>query len=80
MFYNGELETDISVKNRRNNENLEKFWPQGNRQPIMFVDVVGEEGLDKIASSKAEIKVGVDSKFNLEEAQLVVCHIVPPSI
>ena len=73
MFYDGELETDISVKNRQNNKNLKDFWPHGNECPIMFIDVVGEEGVDKIASSKAEIKVGVDSKFNLEEAQLVVC-------
>ena len=75
MFYDGELETDISVKNRRNNEHLETFWPKGNRHPIMFVDVIGEEGLDKIASSKADVKVGVDSKFNLKEAELVVSHV-----
>ena len=37
----------------------------------MFVDVVGNEGLDKIRSSK-EAKVGTDSKYNLVEAKLVV--------
>ena len=80
MFYNGELETDISVKNRRNNENLKKFWPQGNRHPIMFVDVVGEEGGDKIASSKADVKVGTNSKFNVKEAELVVRKLTPHAI
>ena len=75
MFYDGKLETHISVKNRQNNEHLETFWPKPNRHPIMFVDVIGEEGLDKIASSKADVKVGVDSKFNLKEAELVVSHV-----
>lgn len=74
MFYCGLLETDASVKNRPKDKNLEKFWTncKGNEHPIMFVDVVGEEGLDKIASCKTEVKVGVDSKFNLIEAKLVV--------
>ena len=74
MFYDNKLETDLSVKNRPKNKKLEKFWPKENRHgyPIMFVNVVGEEGLDKIASSKTEVKVGVDSKFNIKEAELVV--------
>lgn len=53
------------------NENLESFWPRGNSTPIMFVDVVGEEGQD-ISSSNREAKVGVDSKYNETEADLVV--------
>ena len=74
MFYHGKLETDQSVKNRPKIKNLEKFWPKENRHghPIMFVNVVGEEGVDTIASSKTEVKVGVESKFNLMEAELVV--------
>ena len=42
----------------------------------MFVDVVGKEGLDKIGSSKGEAKVGMDSKYNQIEADLVVSQIV----
>ena len=57
--------------NREDNENLEDFWPKGNKCPIMFVDVVGEEGQD-IGSSKREAKVGVDSKYNGKEVKLVV--------
>ena len=38
----------------------------------MFVDVVGVEGQEKTGSSKTETKVGVDSKYNLKEAELVV--------
>ena len=37
----------------------------------MFVDVVGKEG-QSIGSSKSEAKVGVDSKYNVDEAKLVV--------
>lgn len=65
------LKTDQSVLDREDNEDLENFWPRGNEFPIMFVDVVGEEGQD-IDSSKREAKVGVDSKYNLKEAELVV--------
>ena len=61
----------MSVKNRKDNEDLESFWPRGNKYPIMFVDVVGQEGQD-IGSSKREAKVGVDSKYNEKEANLVV--------
>ncbi len=55
----------------RSDRNLKKFWPKGNRLPIMFADVVGKEGQD-IGSSKSEIKVGVDSKYNMEEVESVV--------
>ncbi len=70
-FYDDELITAESVKNREDNKDLEEFWPKGNECPIMFVDMVGEEGQD-IGSSKREAKVGVDSKYNEKEAQLVV--------
>ena len=38
----------------------------------MFVHVVGKEGLDKIGSDKEEDKVGIESKYNQIEADLVV--------
>ena len=38
----------------------------------MFVDLVGDEGQDKTGSSKTDTKVGVDSKYNMKEAELVV--------
>ena len=47
-------------------------WPQGNAFPIMFVDVVGDEGLSNLESNHGETKVGVDSKFNIGDAKLVV--------
>ncbi len=70
-FYDDGLKTAPSVKNRPDNKNLENFWPRGNEYPIMFVDVVGEEGKN-IENSKREAKVGVDSKYNEKEAKLVV--------
>ena len=70
----------------RKARNLEGFWPKGNKIPIMFVDVVGEEGQEIGGSKKEQIslkgkggdrsgsrtKVGVDSKYNMKEAKLVV--------
>ena len=41
----------------------------------MFVDVVGAEGQD-IAGTKRETRVGVDSKYNLTEAKLVVRNLL----
>jgi hypothetical protein len=60
------------VLNRPNERKLEGFWPKGNAYPIMFVDIVGTEGHDNIGSNHGETKVGVNSKFNNEEAELVV--------
>ena len=60
------------MRQRPDNPNLNRFWPMGNATPIMFVDIVGEEGQDKTGSSKTETKVGVDSKYNMKEAELVV--------
>ena len=68
------METDDSVKRRTNPESkLKGFWPQGEECPIMFVDVVGEEGQHLTGSKGASI--GVDSKFNEEEAKKVVSKI-----
>ena len=73
-FYNDELKTDQSVVKRRD-RSLEKFWPRGNQLPIMFVDVVGTEGQD-MGSNKSETKVGVESKYNMEEVQLMVGSVI----
>ena len=75
MFYHNALITDDSVLNREDNENLESFWPGGNECPIMFVDVVGEEGQD-MGSSEREAKIGVESKHNEKEAKLVVSAVL----
>ena len=71
-FYGNILETDESVRTRPDTASLDSFWPQGNAFPIMFVDVVGDEGLSNLGSNHGETKVGVDSKFNIGEAKLVV--------
>ena len=66
------LETDDSVKMRTNPEiRLRGFWPQGPQRPILFCDTVGKEGEYK-TGSKGEKHIGIDSKFNFEEAQKVV--------
>lgn len=41
----------------------------------MFVDVVGEEGLDDTGGNDGEIKVRAESKCNAKEAKLAVRHI-----
>ena len=67
------METDVSVKRRNNPEGrLKKFWPgpKGEKCPIMFVNVVGEEGQHPTGSKDAN--VGIDSKFNEREAKKAV--------
>ena len=56
------------------NDRLDDFWRKykGNKTPIMFVDLVEKEEQNKTGSNKTDTKVGVDSKFNTEEAKLVV--------
>lgn len=54
---------------------LDGFWPHGTEHTILFVDVVGEEGQEiggepKLGKNKT--KIGVSSKYNLKEAELVV--------
>ena len=75
QFYNSDLRTAQSVLDRKDDPNLASFWPIGNGAPIMFVDVVGAEGQD-IAGTKRETRVGVDSKYNLTEAKLVVRNLL----
>ena len=62
----------MSVKKRTNAETcLQGFWPRGPKFPIIFCDFVGKEGEYK-AGSKGEKQIGIDSKFNYEEAEKVV--------
>ena len=70
-FYDNQLETANSVINRKNHETRLEFWPRGRHCPIVFVDVVGNEGGSTVGS-KGDTKVGVDSKFNITEAEKVV--------
>ena len=53
---------------------MESFWPQGNKFPIMFVDVVGSVELGNAGRSATKTKVGKDSKHNTDEAKLAVSH------
>ena len=59
-FYEGKLETHLSVKRRRCPETNLEFWPKGSQMPIMFCDLVGKES-----------QVGL-SKSNPEEAEKAV--------
>lgn len=73
-FYDGELETAPSVKDRVNPETkLVGFWPQGPNLPIVFCNVVGEEGQSE-TGRQGQKKVGIDSKFNRTEAKKVVSY------
>ena len=75
-FYDGQLETADSVKNRKNFETkLDRFWPgpEKSKCPILFCHVIGKEGDHKTGSkAKGGKKIGVDSKFNETEAAKVV--------
>lgn len=72
-FYDEKLETDRSVKERVCRETKLRFWPgpEGAECPILFVNVVGEEGQSE-TGRQGEKKVGIDSKSNLKEAKKVV--------
>ena len=50
---------------------LDKFWPRGADLPILFCDVVGEEGRSE-TGRQGERKVGIESKSNRKEAEKVV--------
>ena len=67
-FYEGKLKTDSSVKRRGDVLNLKRFWPQGERYPMVFCQVVGEE--DDGYSGRP--KVDTQSKFNKTEAEKIV--------
>ena len=42
-FYERQLETDVSVRNRKVDDKLKGFWPNGPEMPILFLDVIGKE-------------------------------------
>ena len=51
--------------------NLVNFWPQGKDKPFVFVDLVGEEGREH-TGHRGKTKVGLESKFNKDEAKKIV--------
>ena len=67
-FYEGRLKTDGSVIRRGDVLKLKRFWPQGERYPMVFCQVVGEE--DDGYSRRS--KVDSQSKFNKTEAERIV--------
>ena len=71
-FYNGCLKADQSLKNRQiPGRSMEQFWPRGERLPIVFCNVVGqEEGLSGVETGKE--KIDPHSKCNKQEAEKVV--------
>ena len=72
-FYGDQLETDDSIKNRKNHEaKLDGFWPQGENCPIVFVNTVGIEREDLTGRREGADKIGIESKFNQEEVNKVV--------
>ncbi len=71
-FYNGDLQTDFSVTKRRNKEaHLRGFWPKGKQKPFVFCDVVGTVG-ESHTGQKGSARVGVESKYNVKEAEKIV--------
>ena len=50
---------------------LRNFWPQGERMPLVFVDLVGREGGEH-TGQRGKTKVGLESKFNKDEARKIV--------
>ena len=71
-FYNGCLKADKSLEDRKTpGRSMEWFWPQGEKLPIVFCNVVGREE----ESSGSEIdkrKIDPRSKCNKQEAEKVV--------
>ena len=72
-FYEGNLETDSSVKRRHVPWNLANFWPRyrGKEWPIVFCQVEGKEENGHIGS-RGNSKVDSQSKFNVTEAKKIV--------
>ena len=50
---------------------LRRFWPQGEDKPFVFVNVVGTEGGEH-TGQRGKTKVGLESKFNRDEARKIV--------
>jgi len=64
--------TDYEIRHRNNKEaNLYGFWPQGRRRPFVFCDVIGREA-ETHTGQKGTARVGLESKYNKEEAKKIV--------
>lgn len=72
-FYEGRLQTDVSVMRRGDVLKLNTFWPQGERCPMVFCQVAGEEDGGHIGRSKVDSQ----SKFNKTEAEKIVSKHTP---
>ena len=61
------------MTSRRNvkEAHLVSFWPQGEGKPFVFVNVVGKEGKEH-TGHRGKTKVGLESKFNKDEARKIV--------
>ena len=70
-FYDGKLKTDISVRARNNPEVRLRFWPHGPRKPFVFVHVEGIER-ESHTGRKGKARVGLESKYNKQEARKIV--------
>ena len=71
-FYRGRLKTDPSVE-RRAGLDLKGFWPQGERLPMVFCQMEGEEDSGHIGSGGGA-NVESKSKFNKDEAKKIVSN------
>jgi len=68
-FYDGKLKTDSSVPTRE--ARLRDFWPKGGNKPFVFCDVIGREA-ETHTGQKGTARVGLESKYNKEEARKIV--------
>ena len=50
---------------------LKKFWPQGENKPFVFVNIEGREGSEH-TGQRGKAKVGLESKYNKDEAKKIV--------
>lgn len=74
-FYDGKLKTDVSVSYRTDSETRLRIWPQGPKKPYVFVNVEGEES-ESHTGRKGKARVGLESKFNRDEAEKIVSCII----
>ena len=75
-FYDDKLQADKSVKQRPTEPALQGFWPRGVKWPIVFCDVVGEEGERSSVAGDGHRQGKTDphSKCNHKEAEKAVSH------
>ena len=73
VFYDRQLKTDESVEGRFTGLDLEDFWPQGERLPMVFCQMEGEEDSGHVGSGGGA-NVESKSKFNKDEAKKIVSN------